>query len=89
MNLLPWTGMSSAEVKFHGHLRRDVDNAGKRFERATKKVLAMTTAPEPGSKPDLADAAEMLSSSMHTYVRALRRLAHYAAHQAPEHLTHA
>jgi hypothetical protein len=83
--------MKAAEVSFQTHLRREVDQTAKRFERAREKVFALTGGEEIEAGPALLEATEALSEEMHSYINALRRLAHYAAHQArvksPAHLT--
>src|ERR1041384_1076410 len=45
-------GMQS-NVAFHGYLYREVDNAGKRCERAKQKVLALTAGSDVEPGPDL------------------------------------
>jgi hypothetical protein len=71
--------MQSHDASFHSHLRREVGDAGKRYEMARQKVFVLI-GERPG--PRLAEATAGLSAALKAYVSALRRLAHYAAHQA-------
>jgi hypothetical protein len=74
--------MKSPEVSFHGYLRREVDNAGKRYEQATKKIFVLTAAPDIEPGPALLKATDILAAAMQVYINALRRLAYYEAHRA-------
>ena len=73
--------MKNSEVSFHGYLRREVDNAGKRFARAQQKVWTLAGAPDHEAGPALLKAVDVLGQSMQAYTGALRRLAHFANHQ--------
>jgi len=82
--------VESSQTKFHGYLRREVRSAAKSFEQARTRVLAMTAVPEPQISPALTEATEFLAEALRLYIGALRRLAHYSAHQTnaapPTHL---
>lgn len=70
------------EVSFHGYLRHEVDNAGSRYEQARQRVFELTRGEEIEPGPALLEATESLAEDMKTYINALRRLAHFAAHKA-------
>lgn len=74
--------MKTPEVSFHDYLRREVDNAGKRYEQARKKLFVLTAAPDIKPDPALLEATDVLAAALQVYINALRRLAHYEAHRA-------
>jgi hypothetical protein len=69
---------------FQAYLRQEVDEAAKRYEKATKRVFALTRGPEIKPGPQLLQAIESLSEATTLYINTLRRLAHYSAHHARE-----
>jgi hypothetical protein len=71
-----------SEESFDGFLRQEVETAGKCYERAKREVFAMTGSEEIRPDPALLQSIEVLSEAMKVYINALRRLAHYSAHQA-------
>jgi hypothetical protein len=83
----------NSQQSFQGYLRLEVANAEKQFEQAKAKVFALIGGPEEAPDPALLEATEFFSQNMQAYINALRRLAHYSAHQGRQaeqsHLTHA
>ena len=74
--------MSSSEESFHAYLRDEVAAAGRRYERATEQIFAMTAGPTVKHAAGLSKAAEDLNETTRLYLGALRRLAHFSAHRA-------
>ena len=83
----------NSQQSFQGYLRLEVANAEKQFEQAKEKVFALTGGPVVAPDPALLEAAQSFSQDMKAYINALRRLAHFSAHQSERaeqrHLTHA
>ena len=71
----------NSDVRFQTHLRREVDTAGKHFEKARDQVAALIPGPDIEPGPKLLEATQLLAASLHVYICALRRLASHAAHQ--------
>lgn len=73
--------MKASVEDFHSYLRHEVAAAGERYERATEQVFSITagTVVKPG--PRLLKATEDLGETTRLYLGALRRLAHFSAHQ--------
>jgi hypothetical protein len=74
--------MSSPEVSFRDYLRKEVEIAEVRYEKDRSRVFALTGSTPLPPGPALLQAMAALSESMTDYLRALRRLAHYAANQS-------
>jgi hypothetical protein len=74
--------MTSPAASFYEYLLHEVNNAGENFERAKEKVMEQTAGPDFQPGPGLLEATEAFADAMQLYVNALRRLAHFAAHQA-------
>jgi hypothetical protein len=74
--------MESSLASFESYLRTEVDTAGDHFESARERVFALTIGSGITSGPTLLEATEVLSQAVTGYIHALRRLAHFAAHQA-------
>jgi hypothetical protein len=79
------THMKSTVSSFHNYLRREVDTAGRRYERATEQIFALTEKSTVEADPKLLKATQALDESTRLYLGALRRLAHFSAHQARRH----
>jgi hypothetical protein len=83
----------NSQESFQGYLRLEVVNAEKQFEQAKEKVFALTGGPKVEPDPALLEATQYFSQNMQTYINALRRLAHFSAHQSrraeQRQLTHA
>jgi hypothetical protein len=77
--------MHSSVDDFHSYLHHEVVAAGRRYERATEQVFAMTNGPVVEPSPRLLKATQDLGETTRLYVGALRRLAHFTAHQTEPH----
>ena len=73
--------MQTHQESFVTYLRSEVDAASDSYEQARHRVLELVNAPPNEAGPALLGATELLSKEMLTYTAALRRLAHYAAHE--------
>jgi hypothetical protein len=76
--------MKSSEIELYRSLRREVDQAGKRYETAQRRVLTLTGKPDFEAGPALLQATEVLREDMKIYIDALRRLAYYTADQTSD-----
>lgn len=75
------TPMKSKVDSFHDYLRGEMENAGKGFETARERLFALMNDEDPGAAQALPAATEELAEAMKMYIGALRRIAHYSAHQ--------
>jgi hypothetical protein len=80
--------MTSSQTSFHKNLRLEVDNAGKRYQQARLRVLALTAGEDKAANPALPEATEALAQAVRAYISTLRRLAHYAANGADQSARH-
>jgi len=80
--------MKSSQAILHKQLRLEVDNAGKRYQQARLRVLALTASEDMAADPALPEATEALAQAVRAYISALRCLAHYAADHTDQSAHH-
>lgn len=73
--------MPDRDANFRGYLRQEVDDAGQHYEQARVRFFALMGEPQFQPGPAVLEATEAFSEALRMYVGALRRLAHYSAHQ--------
>jgi hypothetical protein len=66
---------------FQDFLRKEVITTGQMYDRAYESVRGLLNRRDVVNAREIADAAEELLKSGRVYIGALRRLAHFAAHE--------
>jgi hypothetical protein len=74
--------MDSHQVNFRGYLHGEVENAEKLYSQARDQFFGLTSGPQVEPSPHLLAATEVLFETTKVYICALRRLAHYSAHNS-------
>jgi hypothetical protein len=72
---------------FQEHLRAEVMLAEKRFETIRRSVFSLLDARGAVAGPELLAAADDLAEATRLYIGALRRFAHFTAHEAAKSVT--